>query len=89
MQKILQFLAKLPKVLEGEVIEVADVDTFTVLDPARQLYRIRLEGIDSPEDSQAFSKQSKDALVALVFRKPVRIEWTERAPYASKGSSRR
>lgn len=76
-----QYLAKLPKVLEGEVISVADGDTFTVLDAGRQSFRIRLEGIDSPEDSQAFSDKSKEALVALVFRKQVRIEWVEKDRY--------
>ncbi|HMP78507.1 MAG TPA: thermonuclease family protein [Pirellulaceae bacterium] len=59
--------------IEGRVIGVADGDTFTLLVGDEQR-RIRLEGIDAPEDSQQFSAKSKEALADLVFEKTVVVE---------------
>lgn len=57
--------------LHGRVVAVADGDTITVLDTGNQQHRIRLNGIDAPEDGQAFSNVSKANLSELVFGRDV------------------
>jgi len=60
----------------GTVIGVADGDTIIVLiDPDKQI-KVRLEGIDCPELSQAFAEDAKLATVALCFKKRVRVDKT-------------
>lgn len=49
----------------GTVVGVADGDTLTLLDGQRQQRRIRLDGIDAPERSQAFGQRSRQSLAAL------------------------
>lgn len=57
--------------LEGYVVGVADGDTITLLDAAKQQHKIRLSGIDAPESHQAFGQKSKASLSALVFNRQV------------------
>ena len=52
-------------ILQGKVISIADGDTVTVLDATNAQYRIRLQGIDAPERSQAFGNVSKEHLADL------------------------
>lgn len=66
--------------LAGKVVSIADGDTLTVLAEKTQ-HRIRLEGIDAPESSQAFGQKAKQALGELVFGKEVKVEWKERDRY--------
>jgi len=66
------------KVLEGEVIYVADGDTITVRDADGGTHRIRLEGIDAPELRQAFGGAAKRELSSKVLRKRVRVAWKQR-----------
>ena len=40
----------------GKVVGVADGDTVTVLDAQQRRHRIRLLGIDAPEQNQAFGQ---------------------------------
>ena len=61
--------------LEGRVVGVADGDTLTLLDSERKRYKIRLGGIDAPEDGQPFGQRSKENLSDMVFGKDVRVEW--------------
>jgi endonuclease YncB( thermonuclease family) len=70
--------------LSGRVVAVADGDTITVLDAARNQHRIRLAGIDAPEKRQPFGQRSKDNLAALVFDKTVRVEWQKTDRYRRK-----
>jgi endonuclease YncB( thermonuclease family) len=63
------------------VIDVSDGDTVTVLDAEKESYRVRLAGIDAPEKRQPFGDRSKQALSALVFGKPVEVEWHKRDRY--------
>lgn len=70
--------------LEGRVVGVADGDTVTVLDARRVQHRIRLAGIDAPEKGQPFGQRSKQNLSALVFGRPVRIEWHKQDRYGRK-----
>jgi endonuclease YncB( thermonuclease family) len=69
------------EVIRGRVIGIADGDTITVLDAAKTQYRIRLQGIDAPESSQAFGSRSKQHLSDLVFDKEVSVEWEKRDRY--------
>lgn len=69
------------EVTEGKVIGVADGDTITVLDASKSQHRIRLQGIDAPESSQAFGARSKQHLSDLVFNKEVSVEWKKRDRY--------
>ena len=59
----------------GKVVALSDGDTITVLKDRKQI-KVRLEGIDAPEKSQAFGNKSKDALADLIGRKEVGIHAT-------------
>jgi endonuclease YncB( thermonuclease family) len=67
--------------LHGRVVGVSDGDTITVLDSARQQYKIRLSGIDAPEKAQAFGQRSKENLSRLVFDRNVTVEWRKKDRY--------
>ncbi len=67
--------------LRGRVIGVADGDTVTVLDDAREQHKVRLSGIDAPERGQAFGDASKRNLSALAFNQTVTVEWHKRDRY--------
>lgn len=70
-----------PQTLEGRVVGIADGDTLTVLDAARNSHRIRLLGIDAPEHGQAFGERSKQSLARLTFRRQVSVDWQGRDGY--------
>ena len=67
--------------LEGRVVGVADGDTITVLDAGNRQTRIRLQGIDAPESSQAFGQASKRGLSDLVFERQVVVEYEKTDRY--------
>ena len=48
--------------LRGTVVGVADGDTLTVLDSAKTQHKIRLQGVDAPERSQAFGTRARQQL---------------------------
>ena len=56
----------------GRVVAVADGDTLTVRDGARDVH-VRLWGIDAPERGQSWSKRSRTALVARAMHRDVRV----------------
>jgi endonuclease YncB( thermonuclease family) len=62
----------------GKVVGVADGDTVTVLDAQHRRHRIRLLGIDAPEQNQAYGQKSKQSLSDQVFGHEVTIESTHR-----------
>jgi micrococcal nuclease len=64
--------ASYPFTIAGEVVGVTDGDTIKVLQGKKQ-YKIRLNGIDAPEQKQAYGQKSKEYLAALVFRKKVEV----------------
>ncbi len=70
---LLLSLAAQAKELEGEVVSIADGDTFTLLVDDVQ-YRVRLAGIDTPERGQPYASAARNALSDLIFRKQVRVE---------------
>ena len=65
----------------GRIVGVSDGDTVTVLDDNKQQTKIRLEGIDAPENHQAFGAQSRKALGEKIFQKNVRVEWRGKDKY--------
>ncbi len=56
----------------GRVVGVADGDTITVLHNGKG-ERIRLHGIDSPEQRQAFGNRAKQLTSKLIFVKIVTV----------------
>ncbi len=69
--------------LHGKVIKVADGDMITVLldgDDHRSL-KVRLEGIDAPEKTQAFGARSTDAIKELIAGKAVDLQKTGEDKY--------
>ena len=67
--------------LEGRVVRVSDGDTITLLDAANTQSKIRLNGIDAPEKSQAFGEASRQNLARYIAGKSVRVEWKKRDRY--------
>ena len=61
--------------IQGNVVSIADGDTITVLDTNNKQHKIRLQGIDAPEKSQAFGQKSKQSLHQLVNKKQVTVEF--------------
>lgn len=60
--------------LTGKVVRVADGDTVTIQTPGNQELRIRFQGIDAPERSQAFGRKSGAYLHSLIYGKTIRVE---------------
>ena len=58
--------------ITGKVVGIADGDTVTVLQN-NQEYKIRLYGIDTPENAQDFGAKAKEFTSGLVFKKEVRV----------------
>ncbi|MDA8257731.1 MAG: thermonuclease family protein [Betaproteobacteria bacterium] len=65
----------------GRVIGVSDGDTISVLDDQRQVYKIRLAGIDAPEKAQPFGQRSKAGLSSTVFNREVEVVGNKRDRY--------
>ena len=51
------------QIIHGKVVRIADGDTLTLLDSLNQQTRIRLHGIDCPENGQDFSNVARQFLV--------------------------
>ncbi|HEX2532858.1 MAG TPA: thermonuclease family protein [Chitinophagaceae bacterium] len=66
---------------DGEVVAVADGDTFTLLTPENEQVKVRLFGIDCPERGQDYYSVAKQHLSDLVFRKPVRLDVQDKDRY--------
>jgi endonuclease YncB( thermonuclease family)/methylphosphotriester-DNA--protein-cysteine methyltransferase len=64
-------------VIEGQVVNVHDGDTITVLDKDNKKFHIRLQGIDAPELKQARGAESQANLSRMVMGKQVSIVWTK------------
>jgi micrococcal nuclease len=60
--------------LIGKCVGITDGDTVTVLDSDNKQVKIRLEGIDAPENHQDFGSESRHRTGKLVFQKDVRIQ---------------
>jgi endonuclease YncB( thermonuclease family) len=67
--------------LIGRVVKVSDGDTITVLDSSKTQHKIRLQGIDAPEKSQAYGDAAQRYLAGLVAGQEVRVAWSKRDKY--------
>ncbi|HLU03208.1 MAG TPA: thermonuclease family protein [Advenella sp.] len=67
--------------LEGRVVGIADGDTLTILDKARQQHKIRLAQIDAPESGMPYGRAAKKFLSLAVYRKTVRVLADKRDRY--------
>lgn len=69
------------EMLTGKVVSVTDGDTIKVLTKNKTLYKIRLNGIDAPERSQAFGKKSKANLSKLITDRVVDVNYKKTDRY--------
>ncbi|HBP28275.1 thermonuclease family protein [Advenella sp. FME57] len=67
--------------LEGWVVAVADGDTLTILDKARQQHKIRLAQIDAPESGMPYARAAKKFLSDTVYRRTVTVQAGKRDRY--------
>ena len=80
-------VAKIPRSLEGQVVEVKDGDTLKVLGKDGQAITCRLYGIDAPEvphgreNGQPYGEEALEELSHLVYGKVVYIETTGERTY--------
>ncbi len=65
--------ASYPALIDGKVVGVHDGDTITILQAKKQ-YKIRLDGIDAPELSQAYGQVAKRFASEFAFGKIARVE---------------
>lgn len=77
----LQPPAQTPKRTSALVNAVSDGDTVRATLAGGKTERIRLWGIDAPEDSQAFGKESGAALRERVLNKKIEVEEKDRDRY--------
>jgi len=63
--------------LHGRVIAVADGDTVTVLDAQQRRHRVRLLGIDAPEQAQPWGAEAGAHLKALVLQHEVQVDFAK------------
>ena len=71
-------LRLLGQTVSGTVISVADGDTVRLrLDGSGQIVRVRLEGVDAPEQGEPFSAQSRNAARVMLFEKKVQVKATD------------
>jgi endonuclease YncB( thermonuclease family) len=71
----LQNVESVPQnVLVGSAIKIVDGDTFDLL-VGTTIYRIRLNGIDTPERGQPFYKNAKDALGNWCRLQPLTVKY--------------
>lgn len=59
--------------LDGEIIEVYDGDTATLLTPDNRKYRVRFFGIDAPEAAQGSGIAARDALREKILGRRVTV----------------
>lgn len=59
--------------LTGRVVRVADGDTVSVLDERNTQHKVRLFGIDTPEQNQPYGNAAKKALLDLVSQETVGV----------------
>lgn len=60
--------------IAGRVVSVADGDTITVLTDDKRRVRVRLQGIDAPEFTMAYSQVSRRHLRELVHDKVIMFD---------------
>lgn len=82
-----QVAAKIPRSLEGQVVEVKDGDTIKVVGEDGQTITCRLYGIDAPEvphrreNGQPYGEEALEELSRLIYGEVVQIETTGERTY--------
>lgn len=76
---LIQILLLLPvfcsaQLFSVKVVSISDGDTFTCINDDNLQLKIRINGIDAPEKSQAFGTKSKEYLSSLIFGKRINID---------------
>ncbi|WP_333863606.1 thermonuclease family protein [Sphingobacterium sp.] len=74
-------LNSISQTLKGKVIRIADGDTITILDSNKSQIRIRLYGIDCPENGQDFGNVAKKYTSELCFAKTISVGIKDRDQY--------
>jgi len=69
------------EIIKGKVVKVADGDTLTIVDSKGFKYRIRVAGIDAPEQDQPYGKESTKSLRWLVLNKEVTAKYSKHDRY--------
>lgn len=59
--------------LYAKVIKISDGDTIQAIDINKNTYKIRLQGIDAPENKQEYGKEAKSFLSAMIKDKEVKL----------------
>ncbi len=72
------------EIIPGLIVGVADGDTVTLLTQDKQQVKIRVQGIDAPERSQAFGQVSRQAMAKAVFQKNVEAHCSSTDRYGRK-----
>jgi len=67
--------------LAGRTVRVTDGDTIVILSEENAQHKIRLQGIDAPERSQAYGKKSKEHLSKSVAGRFVVVEYDKKDRY--------
>src|SRR5690606_5194080 len=68
------FLVCVSQTIVGKIVRVSDGDTIVLLDSTNQQIRIRLHGIDCPENGQDFANVAKKYTSDLCFSKNVSVD---------------
>lgn len=66
---------------EARVVRIADGDSLTVRDAAGKRIEVRLSGIDAPEGTQRFGRESKASLERMLGGRDVTVDVAEVDPY--------
>jgi endonuclease YncB( thermonuclease family) len=66
--------------LTGTVVGISDGDTISVLREGKGV-KVRLDGVDTPEKTQAFGTKARQCTAAWVFQKEVTIAEAQQAGY--------
>ena len=77
-----ELLRMIGQTLSATIVSVADGDTIRArLDSSGHTIRIRLEGVDAPEQGEPFSTQARNATRVMLFNKKVQMKATDVDPY--------
>jgi len=71
----------LPSRIEGRARDVADGDTFVLLGMQGRRWRVRLAGIDAPENAQPWSDRSRLQLVEWLRDRQISLEPVKTDPF--------
>ena len=62
------------EIYTGQVVKIADGDTFTLLVNGHDQIKVRLDGIDCPEKGQAFGNKAKEYLSSMIWGEIVTVK---------------